>query len=83
MMRQARDLTDPPVGVLAVDRRFTIPGLGGPLPVRLFDAAPARPPGPIVLFFHGGGFVMGDINTHAPLAAEIARQLDLPALSVG
>ena len=83
MMRQARDLTDPPVGVLAVDRRFTIPGLGGPLPVRLFYAAPARPPGPIVLFFHGGGFVMGDINTHAPLAAEIARQLDLPVLSVG
>lgn len=83
MMRQARDLTDPPVGVLAVDRRFTIPGLGGPLPVRLFDAAPARPHGPIVLFFHGGGFVMGDINTHAPLAAEIARQLDLPVLSVG
>jgi acetyl esterase len=82
MMRQARHLTDPPVGALAVDRAFAIAGPHRSIPVRLFDAAPARAPGPVILFFHGGGFVMGDIDTHAPLAAEIARQLDLPVLSV-
>ncbi len=36
----------------------------------------------MVVFYHGGGFVVGSIATHAGLAAEIARQLDLPVVSV-
>jgi acetyl esterase len=35
-----------------------------------------------VVFYHGGGFVAGSIDTHAGLAAEIARRLDLPVVSV-
>jgi acetyl esterase len=35
-----------------------------------------------VVFYHGGGFVVGSIDTHAGIAAEIARQLDLPVVSV-
>src|SRR3546814_4802423 len=34
------------------------------------------------LFFHGGGFVLGDLDTHAPFCAEAARQLDLPVIAV-
>ncbi|KQO50465.1 alpha/beta hydrolase [Sphingomonas sp. Leaf257] len=83
MMRAARDLTDPPVGPLALDEAFTILGPAGPIPVRRFDPRERREPGPVMLFFHGGGFVIGDIDTHAPLAAEMARTLDLPVLSVG
>ncbi|WP_343525923.1 alpha/beta hydrolase [Sphingomonas sp.] len=82
MMRQARDLTDPPIGPLGRDESFAIAGPAGPIDARLFDPRARRAPGPAVLFFHGGGFVMGDIDTHAPLAAEIARELDLPVLSV-
>lgn len=36
----------------------------------------------MVVFFHGGGFVVGSIDTHAGLAASIARALDLPVVSV-
>ena len=82
MMRAARDLTDPPIGPLGTDRRFTIAGPAGPIPARRFDPREARGAGPVVLFFHGGGFVIGDIDTHAPLAAEMARTLDLPVVSV-
>lgn len=82
MMRAARDLTDPPIGVLGLDRRFTIPGPAGPIPARWFDAREDRGHGPVVLFFHGGGFVLGDVDTHAPLAAAIAGDLDLPVVSV-
>ncbi|MCT8000420.1 alpha/beta hydrolase [Sphingomonas sanguinis] len=82
MMRAARDLTDPPIGPLGIDRRFTIDGPGGAMPVRLFDPREERAAGPVVLFLHGGGFVLGDVDTHAPLAAEIARALDLPVLSL-
>ena len=81
-MRAARDLTDPPVGPLGTDRSFTIEGPAGGIPARRFDPREERAPGPVVLFCHGGGFVIGDIYTHAPLAAEMARRLDLPVVSV-
>jgi acetyl esterase len=34
------------------------------------------------VFFHGGGFVIGDIDTHAPYCAEASRQLGIPVVSV-
>lgn len=71
-----------PVGPIAVDRTLTMPGPGGPIALRLFDARAERPAGPVVVFYHGGGFVVGSIATHAALAAEMARQLDLPVVSV-
>lgn len=82
MYRASKDLADLPVGDLAVVRDVAIPGLAGPLAARLFDARATRPPGPAVLFAHGGGFVIGDLDTHAGLCAEAARVLDLPVLAV-
>ncbi|MFT3977790.1 MAG: alpha/beta hydrolase [Sphingomonas bacterium] len=77
-----KDIADPPVGELAVVRDLSIPGPAGPIPARLFDARATRDPGPVVVFYHGGGFVIGDIDTHASFTAEMARQLDLPVVSV-
>jgi acetyl esterase len=73
---------DVPVGEIAVARDFTIPGPAGPLRARLYDARATRGPGPAVVFFHGGGFVVGSIDTHAALTAEMARQLDVPVITV-
>ena len=78
----AKDLTDLPVGDLAVVRNLSIPGPAGPIGARLFDAAERREPGPAVLFFHGGGFVLGDLDTHAGLCGELARVLRLPVVAV-
>jgi acetyl esterase len=75
-------MLEPPVGDLALTRDATVPGPGGEIPVRLFDARAAREPGPAVVFFHGGGFVIGNIDTHVSMCAEIARRLDLPVISV-
>lgn len=75
-------MLEPPVGELAVMRDLVIPGPVCDLPARLFDARAERGPGPAVVFFHGGGFVIGDVDTHAPMCAEIARGLDLPVVSV-
>ncbi|MDP3675721.1 MAG: alpha/beta hydrolase [Novosphingobium sp.] len=71
-----------PLGVIAVDRALTMPGPVGTIDLRLFDPRAERPAGPVVVLYHGGGFVAGGIATHAPLAAEMARQLDLPVVSV-
>jgi acetyl esterase/lipase len=62
--RQLRDLPRRPThpGVRVEDR--TIDGPAGPINIRIYwpptdDVAP-----PVVLFCHGGGFVVGDLDTH-------------------
>jgi acetyl esterase len=82
MAPQGMAMLEPPVGELAVMRDLAAPGPGGEIALRLFDARAQREPGPAVVFFHGGGFVIGCIDTHASMAAEIARRLDLPVISV-
>lgn len=80
--RATKDMADLPIGDLAVIRGLTIPGPAGDLPARLFDAKESREPGPAMVFFHGGGFVIGDLDTHAGFCAEAARMLDLPVISI-
>lgn len=73
---------DLPVGELATIRDVTLPGPAGGIRTRLYDLRAQRGPGPVVIFFHGGAYVVGSIETHAGLAAEMARRLDLPVISV-
>jgi acetyl esterase len=75
-------MLEPPVGELAVVRNLVMPGPSGEIALRLFDARDDRPPGPVIVFFHGGGYIIGCIDTHASMCAEIARRLDLPVVSV-
>ena len=82
MMHKSRHVADAPVGELAVIRDLSMPGPAGEIPLRLYDAREERGPSPLILFLHGGGFVLGDLDTHEPFCAEIARQLDLPVLAV-
>jgi acetyl esterase len=74
--------SEKPIGELAVDKAYSMPGPAGTIELRLFDAKAERAPGPVLVFYHGGGFVVGSIGTHAALAAEMARQLDVPVVSV-
>ncbi|MBB3346377.1 alpha/beta hydrolase [Sphingomonas sp. BK069] len=82
VMVAMKDVADLPRAELAVVRDLTLPGPGGELRARLFDARETRAPGPAVVFYHGGGWVIGDLDTHASFTAEMARQLDLPVISV-
>ena len=77
-----KDVADLPVGELGASLDLTIPGPTGDIPARLFDVSATREPGPVVVFFHGGGFVIGNVDTHASLCAQISRLLDLPVVSV-
>ena len=62
-----------------------IPGADGPIPARLFhpvtvegDDAP-----PLVVYFHGGGFVLGSIASHEPIARFLAHHAQAAVLLVG
>ena len=86
MMRQlppdAMPPMDLPVGDLGEIRDLTMAGPAGDIALRLFDPRATRGPSPVMVFYHGGGFVVGSIDSHASLCAEIARSLDLPVVSV-
>lgn len=67
---------------IAVTRDIAIPAPGLTIAARLFDRREHRGATPIVVFFHGGGFVFGGLDSHAPLCAQIADRLDLPVLAI-
>jgi acetyl esterase len=82
MTSAMRDIADAPVGELAVIRDLSIPGPAGEIPARLYDSRATRDAGPVMVFFHGGGFVIGSLYTYEPHCAEVARLLDLPVISI-
>lgn len=73
---------DAPPRELAVIRDLSCPGPGGEIPLRFYDKREARDAGPVIMFYHGGGFVIGNLDTHHNLCTEIAYQMDLPVVAV-
>jgi acetyl esterase len=76
------NIADRPARDLAVIRDLACPGPNGDIPLRLYDARESREAGPVVMFYHGGGFVIGDLDTHHALCTEIAALIDLPVVAV-
>lgn len=76
-------IADRPARELPVIRDLACTGPAGDIGLRLYDAREAREgPTPIITFFHGGGFVIGDLATHHALCSEIAALIDLPLVAV-
>jgi acetyl esterase len=63
---EARVAAGRPTPVRAVAER-TVPGPAGPLPARHYVPDEADGPRPLLVFLHGGGFVVGDLDTHDEL----------------
>jgi acetyl esterase len=55
----------------------------GGVPARLFSPEGVGADAPLLVFFHGGGFVVGSINSHAQACKFIADRAKCKVLSVG
>lgn len=82
VMRANCAVADLPPVPLARVQDWTIPGPAGAIAARLYDRRLDRMSGPLVLFFHGGGFVIGDLGTHHSFCTWLADTLDLPVLAI-
>ena len=83
MMVTMRGVADVPPGDVAVTRNLTMPGPhGGEIGLRLYDPRENRVPGPAIVFFHGGGFVLGDLDTHDTPCRSLCRDAQVHVLSV-
>jgi acetyl esterase/lipase len=59
----------------------TLPGAAGPLAYRLYR--PASPgPHPVVVYFHGGGWVLGSHDSDDPLCRDLCKRADALIVSV-
>jgi acetyl esterase len=62
---------------------LSCPGPSGEIRLRLYDPQAKRTkPCNVVCFYHGGGFVIGNLETHHSFCTFLAKHLDLPVVAV-
>jgi len=78
-----RVMENTPVEVYRVEDR-SISSANGSLGVRIYYPRPAAEGElfPVLLFFHGGGWVLGDLDTHDGICRFLAKHADCLVLSV-
>ncbi|WP_116375934.1 alpha/beta hydrolase [Mycobacterium sp. MFM001] len=80
---QMRDLTaafpGPQIHVAVSD--LSIPGPAGDIGARHYRPACAEPT-PLLVFYHGGGWCLGDLDTHDQLCRLVCRDADIHVLSI-
>lgn len=65
--------------------QLAIPGAAGPVPARLYRPPAVEPGGavrPLVVFLHGGGWAMGDLDSYEPLMQALCEASGALFLSV-
>ena len=72
-----------PRRALAVEsERHTLEGPAGPLRARLYVPRSAPPRGPLLVYFHGGGWVQGSLASHDPACRLLAHLAEVRVLAV-
>ena len=84
LYKDRKNLTQPEPPEVGDVRELQASGPHGPIPLRLY-----RPVGtaagtelPALVYFHGGGFVIGDLDTHDTLCRELSNGAGCAVISV-
>jgi acetyl esterase/lipase len=63
-------------------RNSSFPGPAGPVPIRLY--IPKQQPGlPVIIYYHGGGWVIGNLDSHDNICRTLAKHTSGIVVSVG
>lgn len=79
MQRQAQNL-NAPKDVTATD--IKVDGAEGPIPARLYVPANAPAVTPCLVYYHGGGFAIGDLETHDGHCRRMAAYAGIRVLAI-
>jgi len=80
LYRETRAALLPPAPVLPVVGDLNADGTAGPIPLRLYR--PSNGVLPALIYFHGGGWVLGDLDTHDVLCRQLAVQAGVIVIAV-
>ncbi|MEV6484923.1 alpha/beta hydrolase [Streptomyces sp. NPDC051576] len=73
----------PPVSGITTTTHFTTAPDGASIELRRYNTGDEPQPGPAVVYAHGGGMVLGSLDTYDTLLSWYAAQSGVPFLSVG
>ena len=77
----AAEVLEPPRAPLPRVEQITLPGAGGvTLPARLY--APSHEVLPVLLYLHGGGFTIGNLETHDSLCRQLALRSGVAVIAL-
>jgi acetyl esterase len=80
--QDARNFEGPKLPVERIEHVTLQGGDGQPLKARLYVPHGAEDDGPLLLFFHGGGFVECDLDTHDNICRFLAGQAQVRVLAI-
>jgi acetyl esterase len=63
-------------------RDLRVPTRAGAVGARLYVPPAVPTPSPLLVYFHGGGFVCGDLETHDPTCRFLAREAGVRVLAI-
>lgn len=84
MYRRGRMATQPELPHVDRVKEYDVPGPNGPVQVRFYRGAGTADKGalPLLLYYHGGGWVLGDLDSHDWVCRRIANAAQCAVLSV-
>jgi acetyl esterase len=82
--RERRFFTQPEPPEVALTKDLSIPGPHGAIPLRLYRPAGAGADAklPVLVYYHGGGWTIGDLDTHDVLCRELANGANCAVVAV-
>ncbi|MDH4390878.1 MAG: alpha/beta hydrolase [Aquabacterium sp.] len=80
--RERRHFSQPAPRAMAEVRDLSAPGPLGAIPLRLYRPAGVAGPAPTLVYYHGGGWVIGDLDTHDVLCRQLADEAGCVVVSV-
>ena len=81
---RSRDALQPEPMAIAEVRDLSCPGDGGDIAMRLYRGTALQDgqPQATLVYFHGGGWVLGSIDSHEGVCREIANRANMTVISV-
>lgn len=61
---------------------LTVPGPGGQIPIRVYTPMGGGTVQPAIIFYHGGGWVIGSLETHDALCRQLANAAGCKVVAV-
>jgi acetyl esterase len=84
LFRETRPAVTPVPPAIGQVRNLTADGPHGPIPLRLYRPADVAASAalPALVFFHGGGWVIGDLDTHDTLCRQLTAESGVSVVAV-